>query len=146
MFLYSKWLSLDLPTRMKVAEIFGIVKRGSTHVVDNRIQSDGYNVEEVEAALTPEALRKYMMSNEKDAEVLWDAFIARIEGREVEGGTQAPPPAEIVKKAGTTMSVLPKEEAEQFKKEHKARVAKTKKKALPVKTKANVTKRTTKKK
>lgn len=145
MFLYSKWLSLDLPTRMKVAEIFGIVKRGSTHVVNDRIQSDGYNVEEVEAALTPDVLRKYMMSNEKDPEVLWDAFIARISGTEDQGDI---PLAPVVEKKAT-MSVLPPEEAEQFKKEHKARVAKAKKDKLPAKPKAvkkNVTKRTTKKK
>ena len=143
MFLYSKWLSLDLPTRMKIAEIFGIVKRGSTHVVDNRIQSDGYNVEEVEAELTPEKLRKYMMSNEQDLDVLWDAFIARIEGKEDEGAQQAVPPVQK-----STMSTLPPEEAKQFKKEHKARVAAVKKKILSDKTKSvkkNV-KRTTKKK
>lgn len=143
MFLYSKWLSLDLPTRMKVAEVFGIVKRGSTHVVDNRIQSDGYNVEEVEAALTPDVLRKYMLSNEQDAEVLWDLFIARISGSEDQGDIQTPT-------AVPTLGVLPPKEAKQFKKEHKARTAKkTVKKTLSEKVKAvkkNVTKRITKKK
>lgn len=145
MFLYSKWLSLDLPTRIKIAEIFDIIKRGSTHVVDNRIQSDGYNIEEVEAKLSVENLQKYLVTKESDPHVLWDLFTARLEGKEVEQVIEPP----LEQKA--TMSVLPPKEAKQFKKEHKARVAEVKKKATKlsekVKTiKKNVTKRITKKK
>ena len=140
MFLYSKWLSLDLPTRMKVAGIFDIEKKGSTHVVDNRIQSDGYNIEEVEAKFSVENIQKYLGVKESNPDVLWDLFFARMEGKEVEVST--PDPSEEVKKAPVSLGVLPKEEAKKFKKEYKARVKKVAPKA-PVK--KNV-KRATKKK
>lgn len=82
MFLYSKWLSLPLPTRIAIAKELGIAKVGSTHVVDNRVESDGYPMRDVEAALE---------RNEKD----WDNIVARAEGREVVEVTGSP---EIVSK------------------------------------------------
>lgn len=69
-FLYSRWLALPLHIRVKIATEFGIAKTGSTHVVDNRIESDGYNIKTVEAALE---------AHEHD----WDAIVAKAEGREM---------------------------------------------------------------
>lgn len=84
MFQYGNWLRLPLPTRQKIAHEFNIVKRGSTHVVDNRVQDDGYLVHEVEAALTPEAIQRFLNTGEADLEVLWGKLVDRIEGREEE--------------------------------------------------------------
>lgn len=69
-FLYSRWLALPLSTRVKLATEFGIAKTGSTHVVDNRVESDGYNINTVEAALE---------AHEND----WDEIVAKAEGRMV---------------------------------------------------------------
>lgn len=51
MFTYSIWLSLTLPERQEVARKLGIAKTGSTHVVNDRVESDGYALQAVEAAL-----------------------------------------------------------------------------------------------
>lgn len=67
-FLYSRWLALPLSTRVKIATELGIAKTGSTHVVDNRVESDGYSINTVEAALE---------ANESN----WDEIVARAEGR-----------------------------------------------------------------
>lgn len=56
--------------RHKVAIDFGIEKKGSTHVVDNRIESDGYLIEEVEAIFTIEKLQAYLQTKEKDPQNL----------------------------------------------------------------------------
>lgn len=48
---YSKWLSLSLSTRVKIAQRLGIAKTGSTHVVNNIVESDGYKVYDVENAI-----------------------------------------------------------------------------------------------
>lgn len=68
--MYSKWLALPLSTRQAIAKELGIAKTGSTHVVDNRIESDGYNIKTVEDALE---------AHEGD----WDDIVARAEGRMV---------------------------------------------------------------
>jgi len=51
-FTYSSWLKLDLPTRIKIAALLKVPKTGSTHVADNRVVSDGYDIYAIESALT----------------------------------------------------------------------------------------------
>lgn len=111
MMLYSRWCALSLPTRNKLAEAFGIVKKGSTEVSSNVVRHDGYLVEDIEKAMTSKAMEEFLGLTFPDAEILWNAVVDRIEGREVEGGTPI-----------SQMSVLPAKEAKQFKKEYKARV------------------------
>lgn len=82
-FLYSHWLDLSLTTRITIAKAFGIAKIGSTHVQDNRIVSDGFNIKDVENALTPEAMQNYTGSDSTDMQVLFDLTVAKAEGREV---------------------------------------------------------------
>lgn len=82
MFLYSAWLKLPLVTRQEVASKFGISKTGPTHVADNRVVSDGYKVEDVEGALNIDAIQKFTGSESTDMTELWDAMMAKIEGRE----------------------------------------------------------------
>lgn len=67
-FLYSRWLALSLSTRIAIAKELGIAKNGSTHVQDNVVVSDGYNIKTVEDALE---------AHDKE----WDDIVARAEGR-----------------------------------------------------------------
>jgi hypothetical protein len=95
MFLYSRWLSLPITTRIKIASDFGIIKKGSTHVVDNKIQSDGYVISEVEEALTVPALQKYLNTDETDMSILWSMLVADDKYPDA----RAQPPA-IIRKVG----------------------------------------------
>ncbi len=78
-FLYSNWLSLPLNTRIKVANQFGIIKRGSTHVSDNMIKSDGFDIKDIETKLTVETLQGFLSSTEGDIHILWRDMLDRIE-------------------------------------------------------------------
>lgn len=78
MFLYSNWRKLPLPTRTLVAQVFNIPKVGSTHVSDNQVVSDGYNIEDVERALNVDAIQKYIGIEVTDLEVLWDLMVAKV--------------------------------------------------------------------
>jgi len=82
-FLYSHWLVLPITTRHKIAEAFGIQKKGSTEVVQNVIKSDGFLIQDIELKLTPEAMRNYVGSNSEDMMWLWKAMVDKAEGREV---------------------------------------------------------------
>lgn len=80
MFLYSKWIDIALPTRIEIARIFGIVKRGSTEVFNNTIKSDGYDIKEVEVALSVGALQAHLQTSETDIATLLDQLVGTIEG------------------------------------------------------------------
>ncbi len=84
MFLYSRWLQLPLPTRAAIASSFGIIKKGSTEVFENRVVSDGYVITEVEEALNIDAIQKYLGADDTDMVVLWDKMVCKVEGREYE--------------------------------------------------------------
>ncbi len=81
MFLYSHWLELPIQTRHKIANYFGIIKRGSTEVVDNRVKSDGYLIKEIETALSKEKLQAYIGLELDSLPVLWEMMVNKIEGR-----------------------------------------------------------------
>ena len=123
MILYSRWCALSLPTRNKFAEIFGIIKKGSTEVASNVLKYDGYVVEDIENAITVEAMQKYLSADNTDITELWNMTIAKIEGKEVEGIIQSKPSVPV-------LEVLPTEEAKQFAKEHKERKMKAVKKIV----------------
>ena len=91
LFLYGRWLELPITTRVQIADRFGIIKRGSTEVFENRIVNDGYVITEIEGALNIDALQKYLAVEDTDMLILWDKMLARIEGREYE-----PPAPEVV--------------------------------------------------
>lgn len=75
MFLYHKWLELPLQTRVRIANEFGIIKRTSTHVFDNVVQSDGYDIKEVEQALNLNALQQKLDTTETDLNILWEWLV-----------------------------------------------------------------------
>lgn len=79
--MYSKWTGLPLHTRQEIARVFGIAKVSPTHVQDDRIVSDGYKIEDVENALSEDALRKFTGSSSKDFLQLFDLTVAKVEGK-----------------------------------------------------------------
>ena len=83
MLLYSKWLELPLQTRIKIAEEFGIIKKASIEVFDNKVKNDGYLIKDIESALSIENIQKYLGINETDMIILWDLLISKIEGRAI---------------------------------------------------------------
>jgi hypothetical protein len=79
MFLYSSWLNTSLATRHKIANEFGIQKKGSTHVIDNQVQNDGYLVKDIEETLTTKVLQEFVGTEEKEPATLWNMFIQKFE-------------------------------------------------------------------
>ncbi len=51
-FSFSTWANLPINTRIKLANHYGVIKKGSTHVMGNEIVSDGYNMKDVEGLLS----------------------------------------------------------------------------------------------
>jgi hypothetical protein len=82
MFLYSHWLKLPITTRIKIADKFKIEKKGSTHVFNNMIQTDGFNIRDVEEALSVTAMQEFIGDcQETDSDKLWTMFIDKMEGK-----------------------------------------------------------------
>jgi hypothetical protein len=81
MFLYSKWISLPINTRHLIAKEFGIPKKGSTHVQNNKIVSDGYDIKDIEEKLNVDAIQAYLEvpADVTDMKVLFDELVFRIE-------------------------------------------------------------------
>lgn len=75
---YSEWCALTLPVRMQLAQQFGIAKTGSTHVANNQVVSDGYKVEEIENALSIEAMQMFTGSSSKDPSELFAGCVAKL--------------------------------------------------------------------
>lgn len=99
-FLYSKWGSLDLATRIKFAQIFNIAKKGPTHVVNNHIETDGYDFADVEMAMNIDAIQSYLETSETDMAVLWDMLLKGKQEKAPEVQVEIPkkPSKKVVKK------------------------------------------------
>lgn len=93
--MYSKWLSLSLDTRNKIADKFGIIRKGQIEVYSNTVKVDGYLVEDIEAALTIEAMRNFVGANSdvENRDILSDMVIRKIEGPVVTG---TPEPEKVI--------------------------------------------------
>lgn len=78
-FLYSKWLSVPIETRVKIAKQFNIPKTGATWVENNVIKSDGYEIKDIEEKLNVDALQKFLVTDETDMAKLFDMLISCIE-------------------------------------------------------------------
>lgn len=70
-----------MATRSKIAEAFGFIKVRPTHVVNNEIADDGFNVKDIEAAITVEKLQHFLQSLESDLDKLFDLLVDTLEGR-----------------------------------------------------------------
>ncbi len=75
-FLYGLWTRLPIESRNILAGIFGIKKTGATHVVADKIQSDGYSIDDIEASITMETMQKYTGSDDEDMKALWDLTVS----------------------------------------------------------------------
>ncbi len=80
MFLYSSWRNLPISTRIQIAEALGIKKVGPTHVRDNYVESDGYVIGDVEAALNVDKLQAYLGTDERDLATLFKMLVDKVEG------------------------------------------------------------------
>lgn len=79
MFLYSHWLRLPIMTRIKIAHLFNIEKKGATHVVDNQIQNDGFSVKDIESAITKDSIHSYIGDTSiNDLEILFNKLVDKI--------------------------------------------------------------------
>jgi len=83
MIIYSRWISLSLDTRNKIAREFGIVKKGPVEVFANTIKSDGYLVKDIDDALTLTKMQAYLGTTETDPTVLWNYLVDKMEGRNI---------------------------------------------------------------
>lgn len=98
--LYSKWREISLPTRIQIAEALGIKKHGPTHVRDNVVESDGYLLNEVEAALNVDKLQAYLGSDERDEATLVKMLVDKIEGN-----VDTTEKVEVLEKNGEVLSI-----------------------------------------
>ena len=74
-------MSTSLATRYKLAEVFGFKKVHSTHVSNNEVVDDGFNIKDIEDALTVEKMQNYTSSTEADMNVLFGQTVDKAEGR-----------------------------------------------------------------
>ncbi len=100
---------MPLSTRIKIAEQFKIIKKGSTEVFNDTIKSDGYLIKDIEEILNIPTLQDYLNTEESDINLLWEWMLVKIEGKQM--------------KQGAT-SVLSKEEVLRMNKEYEARTGK----------------------
>lgn len=79
--LYSRWCDTNLSTRYKIAEIFGIKKVRSTHVADNKVKDDGFEIKDVEEAMTTPKLQEFLKNPSDDLGVLFQLLVDTLEGK-----------------------------------------------------------------
>lgn len=113
MYLYSSWLKTPLHIRHKIAAEFGIIKKGSIHVVNDQIQSDGYLVADIESTLTTNVLQEYLGIKEEDSVKLWGMFVDAFENPTVEPTAEETPetPAKVEEKVEVVEEVKVTENA-----------------------------------
>ncbi len=78
-FLYSNWVALPLGTRQRIAELFGIKKKRSIHVSNNLVLDDGYEIKDIDDALTVGAIQSLLDTKEEGIS-LWNRLIFVAEG------------------------------------------------------------------
>jgi len=78
---YHQWMSLPLSTRMKIAAAMNIPKLRSTHVANDQVLDDGYNVKDVEEAIKVIPMQNYLNSTETDITILFKTLIDTVESR-----------------------------------------------------------------
>ncbi len=101
-FLYSHWLAISLSDRIQLAHKLGIKKSRSTHVSNNVVVDDGFNIKDVELGLTVENLQKITGSISTDTKVLLDEAVRGLQpiGKMEVIMPSAPIAIEVKKKRG----------------------------------------------
>lgn len=110
---YSKWLSAPLYQRAKIAQEFGIAKVRPTHVSDNKVVDDGYDLHTVESSLSVEAMQSFLKTTETDANILLENLFNWADGK-----------YEIEEEKEEIIAILPPEDVAQFNKEYEERTGK----------------------
>jgi hypothetical protein len=67
---------LPLTKRADIARRFGIAKVRATHVSNNQVIDDGYNIKDIENATSVEQLQVKLNTNESDHDALWAMMIS----------------------------------------------------------------------
>lgn len=104
---YHRWILLPIHVRNAIAFEFGIVKKGSTEVVNNTIKSDGYDINDIANALNMQALQAYLGTDMDDLSVLFDFLIQRMNEPikpDIEEPTPEPAPEPVVEKKSVKKS------------------------------------------
>ena len=78
---YSLWLKTSLGTRYKIASIFGFNRKRPTHVSNNEIVDDGFDLKDIEENLSVVNLQKYLNVEGTDIVRLFDMAVDKMEGR-----------------------------------------------------------------
>lgn len=76
---YSTWLEVPLATRNAIAERLGFRRIRSIHVSGDRVVDDGFDVREVEHALSVPSLQSHLGSEKDDANDLFREMVYRID-------------------------------------------------------------------
>lgn len=71
------WVQLPIEVRAKLAEKFNIPRSGYTHVVGNKVETDGYTNENL-AKMSIEALRAYTGADSQDFTDLFKLTLIKI--------------------------------------------------------------------
>lgn len=99
----TQWLALSAPVKARLKEIFAIPRSEGTHMVDNRVLSDGHNHRDL-SLITIEKMQDYLGHPRKEGEPFYDVFeqvLARVEYE------LTPPPTPVQE---ATVIVKPAEE------------------------------------
>lgn len=84
MFSYELWLKQPITVRHEIAARFYIPKRRSTHVVNNEVADDGYDLKELTQILCLKNLQVYLHSEIPEYKPLWDALVSQVTGIPIE--------------------------------------------------------------
>ncbi len=93
---YSQWVTLSLPTRIAIAKQFGISKNRSTSVVNNTVVDDGYNIPDVENAISVASLQAFLGTDSTDIITMFGHVVDLMEGRSPEVHVEVPTEGALV--------------------------------------------------
>lgn len=86
-----QWVSIKIENRIKIAEMFGLVKDQGSIVEDGHVVSDGYSHAEL-SKITVDGLQEATGSKNKDIVELLQLLITQLEVEEDEIKVQSPEP------------------------------------------------------
>jgi len=79
----THWLSLNTQMKTRLAEIFNLVRSGSTFVQDGIVVSDGFNHDDLQK-INIETMQKYLNSDKEDFAVLFNEVLEKVHNEIIE--------------------------------------------------------------
>lgn len=76
------WLALSVGERQQLAETFNLVRSGASHVVSNKVESDGFRDEDLEA-VTIEKMQEFTENSSDDFSTLFDLTLEQLRTPEI---------------------------------------------------------------